>query len=91
MSSNDPGLPGSGFFALINMKKRKGFVMDFINYINGLFPKPPSEDYISSRRQRTVGVILTRYSEGNINLNRGKYVSKKRAKQLKKEALSYHF
>ena len=65
--------------------------MSLLSYFNALFPKPPSDADVSRRRQRTVGIILTRYSEGSINLNRGKYVSNKRAAQLKKEALSYHF
>jgi len=65
--------------------------MGLREYMNSLFPKPPSDGEIKLRRQKTVCAILSRYSEGNINLNRAKYVSEKHADGLKKKALSYHF
>jgi len=65
--------------------------MGLLKYIEILFPKAPSDKDMELRRERTVGAILSRYSEGNINLNRGKYVSEKRAKKLKKKAASYSF
>jgi len=65
--------------------------MGLREYMNSLFPKPPSDKKVKLRRERTVCAILSRYSEGNINLNRARYVSEKRAGWLKKKALSYHF
>ena len=65
--------------------------MGLLKYIEILFPKAPSDKDMKLRRKRAVGAILSRYSEGNINLNRGKYVSEERAKEMKKKAVSYSF
>jgi len=65
--------------------------MGLLNYLNNLFPAPPSDEKVRLRREKVVGTILSRYSEGNINLNRGKYISNDRACQLKKKALSCSF
>ena len=65
-------------------------MMSLIQYFNNLFPAPPSDEKVARRRDKIVGTILSRYSEGNINLNRGKYISKHRAGELKKKALSYN-
>ncbi len=63
--------------------------MNFLRIFNNLFPSPPSEKMIKQRREKVVGTILSRYSEGNINLNRGRYFPTERAKALKKKALSF--
>ena len=65
--------------------------MGLLKYIEALYPKAPSDENVKLRRQRDAGAILSRYSEGNINLNNGKYVSEKRAEELKKKAASYRF
>lgn len=61
------------------------------NYFKALFPKAPSDEDIKLRRKRATDTILSRYSEGNINLSNGKYISEASAKELKKKVSAYNF